>query len=211
MKNLSLGLNIILVIAVSVLYYLHFNSCPVASEQTVKSVATKPLSGLAKRSTDSTQSRLPIAFVNIDTLNKKYKFIESVSKAAQRKIKVQQQKLDAEKAKVTEEYQVFMENYQGGIYKSQAEIDQRQQYFVQKQQELASKEYELQSDLEQEMAATNAEIMKNVADYLKKYSEELNYSYILATGSASSVLFAEDSLDITQPIVDGLNEEFSTK
>ena len=139
---------------------------------------------------DSNQARLPIAYVNIDTLNKKYKFIESVSKTAERKLKGQQQKLDAEKAKVTEEYQMFMENYQGGMYKSQAEIDQRQQYFVQKQQEFAKKEYELQSSLEQEMAETNEKIMKNVTEYLEKYSNELNYSFIMATGSASSVLFA---------------------
>lgn len=209
MKKLSLGLNIILTIAVLVLYYLHFSSGkPAGLEQATqeKGIPKKP-----KYVFDSTQSGLSIAYVNIDTLNKKYKYIETVSKAAQRKLKSQQQKLDNEKAKVTEEYQVFMENYQGGIYKSQAEIDQRQQYFVQKQQEFAQKEYELQSSLEQEMAETNVKIMNNVSDYLKKYSTELNYSFIMATGSASSVLFANDSLDITQPIIDGLNAEFSKK
>ncbi len=210
MKNLSLGLNVVLFIAVAVLYYLHFNSCAVQSEQVPKTEANKT-STLSKVITDSSKARLPIAYVNIDTLNKKYKFIESVSKTAERKLKGQQQKLEAEKAKVTEEYQIFMENYQGGIYKSQAEIDQRQQYFVQKQQELAKKEYELQNSLEQEMAETNEKIMKNVTEYLKKYSTELNYSFIMATGSASSVLFAKDSLDITQPIIDGLNEEFLAK
>lgn len=213
MKNLSLGLNIVLVIAVSVLYYLHFKSrCTSATKQTVQPIEENQLKeGQHTLAHDSTRSPLSIAYVNIDTLNKKYKYIESVSKAAERKLKAQQQKLDSEKAKVTEEYQVFMENYQGGIYKSQAEIDKRQQYFVQKQQEFAQKEYELQNSLEQEMAETNAKIMKNVAEYLEKYSKELNYSFIMATGSASSVLFANDSLNITEPVLKGLNSEYSKK
>lgn len=195
--------------AVLVLYYLHFSeNKPVVLEPAPKE---KVVSKLPNYAYDSTKSGLSIAYVNIDTLNKKYKYIETVSKAAQKKIKAQQQKLDNEKAKVSEEYKVFMENYQGGIYKSQAEIDQRQQYFVQKQQELAQKEYELQSSLELEMAETNMKIMNNVSDYLKKYSSELNYSFIMATGSASSVLFANDSLDITQSVVDGLNANFSKK
>lgn len=211
MKNLSLGLNIILIIAVSVLYYLHFTSCNTISKQATQTKEVNQVAESFNHILDSAQSSLPIAYVNIDTLNKKYKYIESVSKATQKKLKAQQQKLENEKAKVTKEYQIFMENYQGGIYKSQQEIDRNEQYFVEKQQEFAKKEYELQSSLQEEMAETNAKIMKNVSAYLEKYSKELNYSFIMATGATSSVLFANDSLDITQPIIDGLNAEYLAK
>lgn len=212
MKNLSLGLNIVLTIAVVVLYILHFNSQKTVTTTTpsVTEVISES-TPLPKIVLDSTQARLPIAYVNIDTLNAKYKYIETVSKEAQKKVQAQQKKLEAEKVKVTEEYQIFMENYQAGYYKTQAEVEQRQQYFMEKQQDFTKKEYELQYSLEKEMAETNAKIMKNVSDYLAKYSKELNYSFILATGSASSVLFANDSLDITKPILDGLNADYTKK
>ena len=51
-------------------------------------------------------------------------------------------------------------------------------------------------------------IMKNVSEYLSQYSEELNYSMIFATGNGSSVLYAKDSLNITSPILKGLNEAY---
>ena len=87
-KNFSGILNVVLLIAVAVLYYLHFsNSSSVATTGiSSDSTAIKPL---VKAPKDIKTSK--IVFVNTDVLNEKYEMVKELSSA----IKAQQQTLDA--------------------------------------------------------------------------------------------------------------------
>ena len=214
MKHLSLILNAVLIIAVAVLYYLHFScktSCTSPQSTTEVTATQDSLSDEIidlPLVIDSSLRSLPIAYVNLDSLNAKYKFIEKLSKEIEKKAKAESIKLEKEMKTIEDEYNMFVENYKAGLYKSQKEISDREQYFARKQQELGMKEQNIAVQLEKERRQMNEKIMKNVSDYLKKYSNELNYSFILATGNGSSVLYAKDSLNITNPILQGLNSNF---
>lgn len=211
MKNLSLILNAVLIIAVGILYYLHFScktSCSLTSTVAETINTTDSLSEEIidlPLVIDSSMRSLPIAYVNLDSLNAKYKFIEKLSKEIEKKAQAESQKLEKEMKSIEDEYNMFVENYKAGLYKSQKDISEREQYFARKQQELGMKEQNIAVQLEKERRQMNEKIMKNVSEYLKKYSNELNYSFILATGNGSSVLYAKDSLNITNPILKGLN------
>ena len=68
MKNLSLVLNIVLLLAVGYLYYYDF------SGKKTKDVAAKLSSNL--KASDSNGSRPPLAYVELDSLNEKITFIK---------------------------------------------------------------------------------------------------------------------------------------
>ena len=80
MKNLSLILNIVLLVAVGVLYYLHFKS--------PKSSVT------GSTANDAVLSDLKIAYINADTVLKYYDYL-----------KVNKEQLEAKALKVQQDYQ----------------------------------------------------------------------------------------------------------
>ncbi len=62
-------------------------------------------------------------------------------------------------------------------------------------------------ELQQEEVDLHDEILSRLSTFLKKYNKAINYSYVLAYGKESPVLFANDSLDITNVVLKGLNAE----
>ena len=54
----------------------------------------------------------------------------------------------------------------------------------------------------------NRQVINAIMEYLKKNSTQLNYKYVLGTSFGGNILYANDSLDITQHIIVGLNEDY---
>jgi outer membrane protein len=51
-------------------------------------------------------------------------------------------------------------------------------------------------------------LTSRIKKYIKEYGKKNNYSYIYGTGEANSVLYAEDSFNITKEMIDLLNEQY---
>ncbi|WP_088339974.1 OmpH family outer membrane protein [Robiginitalea sediminis] len=51
-------------------------------------------------------------------------------------------------------------------------------------------------------------LITHVKETVAKFGEEKGYTYILAAGDGSSVLFGEDSKDITEEVLKMLNDEY---
>ena len=60
-----------------------------------------------------------------------------------------------------------------------------------------------------EEAKMNADLYENVSDYLRDYGLNKNLQLVLTYTKGSGVLYANDSLDITDQIIVGLNEKYS--
>lgn len=208
-KNLSVFLNVVLLIAVAVLYYLHFSSAPGETtpanndNDTSKSEIVKPI---VKSPQDIKNSK--IVFINTDKLNEEYQMVVDLTAT----IKAQKQSLDAKyekKAKEFEEkYMEFQQKAQQGLLSENQRISAQNELMKQKE-ELDGMDMQVQN-LADKMQTDNDKVFKTVIDYIKEYNQKSNYNYILAyTNSAlSPVLLASDSLDITNEIIDGLNEQY---
>ena len=194
MKNLNLALISILFIAVGVLYYLHFNSAsPVIQTESApsKSFDSKPTS---------------IVFLNSDSLLDNYTFL-----------KVKTEGLEARHKKITSELesegmrlQNDAENYrQRGAMMTEAERQKTEQQLVMRQQQLVQKEKSMMSKLDEEKDAINEQLYKNLTGFLKDYNKEKNYQFILGYQKGGGILLANDSLDITQVVLEGLNKKYA--
>ena len=73
-------------------------------------------------------------------------------------------------------------------------------------------ELQLQS-LVEEIQKSNEEVRKTVVDYVKEYNKKANYNFILThtDGPGGVLILANDSLDITNEILEGLNEQYKAK
>ncbi len=208
MKNVSIIINAVLAICIAILFYLYVS---------LKSGNTSSNSGAnsndivtPKVFTDPSKlANAKIAYVNIDTLNEKYEFIGDYTK----NIKARQANIEAQMSsmynKFQQEYAEFQQAAQAGL-RSEAELKKQQADLEQQQYAVSEKEKQLQS-LGEEVAVRQAEMLKNVSEFIARYNKD-KFDFILAyTSAIGSVLYAKPDLEITQAIVDGLNDEYRTK
>lgn len=194
-KNFSIVLNVILAIAVVVLYVLHFTGGHESDETEQTSASAAP--------TD-----LSIAYVNSDSLLSNYDYFKDLEK----KFMDKREKLNAEYQNRAEGLQREINNFQstaGNMTISQAravEEDLRK-----KQQNLMMYQEQLGQQLMQEEATMNSELYDKVSDYLHDYGLTKELQIVLTYTKGSGVLYANDNLDITKEIIKGLNEAYKTE
>ncbi len=194
-NNLSITLNVVLLIAVVVLYILHFSGKSSHDEDSGEVVEHM-----------ASPEDLSIAYVNSDSLLKNYDFFKSLEK-----------QLIAKRDKLTSEYQNRAEGLQkeianfqstsGNMTISQAravEEDLRN-----KQQNLMMYQEQLGQQLREEEAKMNTELYDKVSEYLKSYGTNENLKIVLTYTKGSGVLYANEGLDITTQVLDGLNTAYS--
>ncbi len=195
MKNLSLILNIVLLIAVGVLYFLHFRG-----HQETTSVSSIKNSG-----NPIDIEGLTIAYVNSDSLLKNYDLFKDMEK----KFNSKRDKLNTEYQNRAKGLQTEISNYQqtaGNMTINQqraVEEDLRR-----KQQNLMLYQEQLSQELMQDESNMNAQIYDKVSDYLKDYGKNKNLHLVLTYTKGSGVLYASDSLNITNEVITGLNQQY---
>ncbi len=191
MKNLSLILNAVLLIAVGVLFYLHFSS---AKPKTASSAT--PVGDLT------------IAYINSDSVLKHYGFMEDTKTVLEAKAK----KLDADLTNransLRSEIAAFQRN-QGNM--TIAQSNALQEDLGKKQQNLQMYQQSLGQQLAEEEAKLNKELYDRITTFLKTYSEENNIQVVMKFDPTSDVLYGKSALDITKPVVDGLNDQYTAE
>lgn len=208
MKNISLIVNGILAIAIGILFYqVHTlkNSGTSTPSSSTSTEETKPV--ISESNLNLVDAK--IAYINTDSINEKYQYIADFTKV----LKTKKMNLESQMQSMTEkfqrEYQEFQQSAQAGVA-PQAELQKQQASLERQQQELSNKELQMQN-LGIELEEKNMELNKNVKDYLKKLNNG-KYDYILSYSElVPTVLLANPTLDITNQVLTGLNEEYKLK
>ena len=189
MKQLSVILNFILLIAVAVLYYFHFKG-------NQNSGGTASVSGNAS-----------IVFVNSDSLTENYELYK------QKRVELlgQQERIKETLKGEEEKLQSQAEEYQKKApAMSKVDRDATEKKLGQLQQQLYQERDQMTSELENQKDKINEEVYTHLTNYIKDYLKRKgrNYNFVLGYQKGGGIIFAKDSLDITREIIDGLNEEF---
>ena len=194
MQKISLVLNIILLLAVGYLMGQHFKK-PKASVTTNEVAAADQLA----------RGEGKIAFVNIDSLDANYQFIIDSVKEIQRSENRSKRKLET--------------SIQAAEKKS---LDYQQQaaYMTQAAYEAAQKDMETEAMKIQKLEAIETEkiykkreiaektYQNNLYTLLEKYNKDKDYDYIFGMSGISNILWAKDTFNITQPILEELNLDY---
>jgi outer membrane protein len=178
-----------LIVAVGVLYYLHFAS-PKTSSGSVGSVSV---------------SNVPIAYINADSVLKNYDYF----KASRGKLEAKGQKLDQDlrnrAQSLQNDYAAYQRNL-GSMTIGQAKAVEED--LTKKQQNLRMYQETLSQELMGEESKINQELYGKVTDFLKKYGKEKGIQVVLKYDPSSDLLFAGDNLDISKDVVSGLNDAY---
>ena len=199
MKNLSLVLNAILILAVAILYYLHFSSRKPSVNKATSNTNT----------TTTTGARPPIAYVELDSLNEKITFI-----------KTKRKELEAEQRAIENEWENGYKNLESqknnflkkGASITQEEAQQFQGVLIQQQQQIDGKKQALSQKLGEKSFKFLEGIQKQLKEFLEDYNKEKNYMYIFTTGTGLDYMVYKDSaLNITADVIEGMNTKINAK
>ncbi|MCU0358827.1 MAG: OmpH family outer membrane protein [Cyclobacteriaceae bacterium] len=194
MKNLSLILSIISLLAVLVLAFLQVK--PANTEDT--SSAGGP--GII--------GDLRVAFINSDSVLKHYEFLKSRGEI-----------LEAKKQKVEQDYMNRAQSLQNEIAAYQRNMNNMtvgqvravEEDLTKKRQNLQLYEESATQELMNDQAKLNKDLYDRITAYLKKYGKEKGLHVVFKFDPTSDILYGEAALDITNDIISGLNEEYKAE
>lgn len=188
MKNLSLILNIVLLVAVAVLFYLHF----AGNKSATTTVASQ-------------QGDLSIAYINSDTVLKYYDYL----KVSREELEVKTQKMDQDFRNRAQGLQNEIAAYQRNVNSmTLGQVKATEEDLTKKQQNLQLYQQSLSQQLMQEESNLNRELYERVTAFLDKYGKEKGLQVVLKYDPTSDVLHVNEALDISQDVIKGLNEEY---
>jgi outer membrane protein len=197
MKKLPIILNVVLIVAIIGLYFLHFSGNTKSNKSNNSVAATGgPTTGIAYINIDSVIFKFDMFFDRRDELMSKQKSAE------------------AELNSKGNQYQKDGKDYQDKVTKgliTRATAAQIEQSLGQQQQELVALRDKLQSNLMEEEQVMNRQIMEYITNFLLENKSEYNYQYILGKSFGSVVLYSDTSLDISQKVIEALNKKYKAE
>jgi outer membrane protein len=196
MKNLSVVLNSILLIAVIVLFVLHFSS-------------EKVEGGAAAGNGGNGAVDFPLAYINTDSLLIKYDYAKILKERMLKKEESSRADFN-EKAKVFQQDLVeHQRKLQNNGYLSLDRAQKEEQRLTKANQDLQELNTRLTNELMAEQTKVNAELRDTLVNYLKEYNKKKGYKVVLSNTMGDNVLYSEPGVDITNDIVKALNERYA--
>lgn len=191
-QQVSLALNVILAIAVAILYYLHFSS---------------PSGAGAPSAVGAAAGDAQIVYVNTDSLINNYEFFADVQKELQEKREKAQKQLAVRSQNFQEEMVSAQRRAQAGLLTPNQEKELTQQ-LAQKEQEIMAYRETVTAGLMEEEKILNNRLYDSLMSYLKTYNKDKNYRFIFGYSKGGGILLANEGLDITKTVLNGLNDKY---
>ena len=182
--------------AVGVLYVLQFSKSDAAT--------TNESSETGNRAA----GEYSVVYINSDSVLSKYDYFKDI----QEKFQEKGQKLEKEYQNRAQGLQQEVNGYQRTV--SNLTIGQAkalEENLMKKQQNLRLYQESLSQELLKEEAKMNQELYEKVTTFLKDYSSQNGIDLVVKYNQGSDVLFATKGMDITDQVIEGLNEAYANE
>lgn len=193
-NNTSLIWNIVLTIAVAVLFYLHFSS-----GKSADSAGATDVSAAGDRR---------IVYVQIDSLLTNYEYFKDAKKELENKRFQLDNELGTKGRSLENEIAFFQQKAQT-MTVEQARTTEAQ--LVKKQQDFVQQRDRAVQNLSMEEAQKNEELYNQIRAYITKYNKENKYEFVLGYSQGGGILFADSTLNVTKKMIEGLNKAYIEK
>ena len=193
MNRILIALNIVLLMAVGILYFLYFQY-------------TKDDKHRIKDANSQLANSFKVAYFDIDTLDTYYDYSKEVRGYLMQQDSLNQGKLAAMRNSMNS--QIKQMNQTGGSLTQQQQIS-----FQQKMQDMQN-EYEstgntLAQQLQAESYQKLQQVRVKIQKFLKEYCQEKGYAYVLGTQEYDNMVYYKDTIrNITLDLVAKLNVEY---
>jgi len=197
MKNLNTILISVLILAVGVLYFLHFTQ---GKKTASNAESANPENAVAV--TDAI-----IAYINIDSMlvqMEMYKDLQSTLEKKQKELE----------GNFGTKYQAFEKNVtdlQNKVNKgllTRAEAEQMNQQLANDQMQLENLNATYTQQLQEEGLVSNRKVIDYIMEYLKDYTANKNIQFVFSYTFGGNLLYMNGEFDITNDILTGINQKY---
>ncbi|MDD5186363.1 MAG: OmpH family outer membrane protein [Paludibacter sp.] len=200
MKNLSLIINAILAVAVIILFVLVLN---IKSTSSNKQVITKE--GVV------TTGKLPIAYINIDSLLLNYQFAKDANELLIKKQEDSRLTVNTKARELQTEMGEFQRKLDNNAFLSRERAEQEQGRLQKKQQDLQALDAKLSQQLGQIQQKMSEQLRDTITKFIKEYNKDNRYQMIISNTSSDNILYAAKEYNITAEVTKILNERCAKK
>jgi outer membrane protein len=192
-NKVSLLLNIILLVAVGILFYL------------VLGKKSSSYSGFTGSKDSLMKGPGKMAYFELDSLENNYEYYKTIRKAFMEKDSIAQTTI----ARMKKDFQNRLDDAQ----KRGASMSQTEQLSLQKelgdmQNSIMAKQQQMEEDLTAERLRKLEDVRVHIQDFLKNYAKEKGYSFVLATSESSDNVYYKDTTrNITAELLYYLNKQ----
>jgi outer membrane protein len=194
-SKILLACNAVLLLGLVGIYILHFTSAP---KSKVNAEATAPI---------QKEGGLTIAYVDTDSLLANYQYAKDLETELLAFKDQQEKYYQQQVAKFQNDYQSYLKNGSTMTLKQQQDTEAELKARAEK---MASLEQELMSKVAERQIEENTKLLNAIFAFVREYNAaNQQFDIVLRkTFENSPTLYLNPGMDITQEIVDGLNEEY---
>jgi outer membrane protein len=146
-----------------------------------------------------------IAYIMADSINKNYYYIEEMQATLKSEAETSEKIMQRNIAKIEKRFQELQKEVN---YMTPSQKQEAQKELGQMEQNAQVLRNELANDLAIKEAELQNIFFESINTYLEKYNETAGYDFILSYNLGGQILNANDALNITEEILDGLNEDY---
>ena len=151
-------------------------------------------------------SGLKIAYIDVDSLLANYTFYQDLAEEMTRKEENYRLVLTEEATKWQKDVEDHQKKISNGVYSSVERAQSEENRLAKRQQALQEKSDKYTQELLAERDANSQKISETVDNFVKEYNKTHGYNMII---SKASLLYADEALNITAEILEGLNAAYS--
>ncbi len=200
MKNLSLIFNGILAAAVIALFIIVFTRGTNTSANGAVFTKEQIKSG-----------KLPVAYINVDSLLSNYQFAKEANESLIRKQEDSRLNINTKARQLQVEMGEFQKKLEANAFLSRERAEQEQARLVRRQQELQELDGKLSQQIMQVQQKMSEQLRDTINAFLKEYNKDKKYEMIFSNTSSDNILYADKGYDITAEITKLLNERYASK
>lgn len=197
MKNGLIALNVVLLIAVGVLFYLHFSS--------TNKTMTNSKNTNTTANTGNGECR--IAYFEMDSLTNNFSMIKDVKT----ELAKEEDQMNGELNGMQKMYNDRIAQYQKqGQSMTQVESEKANRDILQLQETLRNRKQQMDQKYQDLYSRKMQEVKSKIEDFLKEYNKSHGYSYILSY-EPGFIYYRDTAYNITADLLKGLNAQYKKK
>lgn len=151
---------------------------------------------------------IKIAYVDIDSLFTNYKLSVTMNKEMLRKEENMRMTLTEKARAIQADYEDFQRKLENNVYSSRQRAEEEQNRIIKSQEDYARYEQRLINELTAETQKNNSILRDSINSFLNAYNKVKGFDLIISR-VGDNLLYANSALDITQEVIDGLNNRYA--
>ena len=200
MKNGLIILNVILLMAVGFLFYMHFDSANNGAKLQNKTEQKDPIDSLS-------QGSCRIAYFEMDSVAANFE----KAKEMQGELEKKEEKMNSEMNRLQNQYQQKYINFQQhGATMTSSQLDAARNELGQLDQTIKDTKASMDQDYKTYYVQTQQEILSMIRKFCLEYNKDKKYAIIISN-EPGLVFYKDSTMDITKDLLYGLNKMYGKK